>query len=220
LINEAIRVNAKMIYFANPDNPMGTFHSKKVMQELLDNLPESTLLCLDEAYSDFVEKEELTPLDVSNRNVIRLRTFSKAYGLAGLRIGYGIGSESLISEFNKVRNHFGVNKIAQIAAVTSLHDQDHLKKVKLAVEDSKISIKKIFGRYGFSCLNSKTNFLAIDCGKDSHYATKLLKELIREKIFVRMPAVHPLNSFIRVSTGRSKDLKELDLALSKVMKRI
>ena len=220
LLEEVKRVNAKLLYFSNPDNPMGTFHPKKVVQELIDELPGETLLCLDEAYSDFVDQEELAELDVSKKNVIRFRTFSKAYGLAGLRVGYGIGDPLIISAFNKVRNHFGVNKIGQVAALTALKDQNHLKKTLKKVEESKAGIRDIFKNFGFSSLESKTNFVAIDSGKDNNYAKKLLEALIKNKIFVRMPGVAPLNSFIRVSAGREKELRELEAAMIRVMKEL
>ena len=199
---------------------MGTFHSKKDVEKFIDQVPDDTLLCLDEAYSDFVDQKELADLDVSRDNVIRFRTFSKAYGLAGLRVGYAIGNSTLISSFNKVRNHFGVNKIGQTAALAALKDQEYLRKTILAVEESKLRIRSIFGKMGFSSLESRTNFVAVNMGKDANYAKKILAELIKNKIFVRMPGVAPLNSFIRVSAGKEKDLRNLEKVMDEIMSRI
>ncbi len=219
LIKEVKKVNAKILYLSNPDNPMGTFHSKKDIQEFIDEVPDNTLLCLDEAYSDFVDQNELADLDTSRQNVIRLRTFSKAYGLAGLRVGYAIGNSTLISSFNKVRNHFGVNKIGQIAALSALEDQEYLLKTLNAVEKSKFKIKSIFGDMGFSSIDSRTNFVAVNIGNDPNKAKKFLSELIENKIFVRMPAVAPLNSFIRVSAGQEGDLRNLEKAVEKIIRK-
>ena len=219
LIKKAKKVKPKILYFSNPDNPMGTFHSKKDVQNFIDEVPDDTILCLDEAYSDFVRQDELADLDTSRSNVVRFRTFSKAYGLAGLRVGYAIGNSTLISSFNKVRNHFGVNKIGQIAALAALGDQEYLRKTIKAVGKSKLKIKGIFRELGFSSLDSYTNFVAINMGKDASYAKKILTELIKNKIFVRMPGVAPLNSFIRVSAGQEKDLRNLEKVLAEIMRR-
>ena len=199
---------------------MGTFHSKEHIQDFIDNIPGDTILCLDEAYSDFVNKDELASINVEQENVIRFRTFSKAYGLAGLRVGYGIGNKKMIKAFNKVRNHFGVNKLGQIAAEAALGDQDHLKTVLKKVDQSKKDIAVLFQRYGFTSLSSRTNFVPINSGGDGKFAAKLMSRLIQEKIFVRMPNVSPLNSFIRITAGNDDDLVVLDHAMNKIIKEI
>ncbi|MDC3081620.1 aminotransferase class I/II-fold pyridoxal phosphate-dependent enzyme [Paracoccaceae bacterium] len=211
---------AKILYLSNPDNPMGTFHSKDNIQDFMANIPDDTILCLDEAYSDFVHKDELASINVEHENVIRFRTFSKAYGLAGLRVGYGIGNKKLVEAFNKVRNHFGVNKLAQIAAKAALEDQDHLKTVLKKVDQSKKDIAALFQRFGFTSLSSRTNFVPINSGGDDKFAAKLMSSLIQEKIFVRMPSVSPLNSFIRITAGTNDDLMILDNAMHKIIKEI
>ena len=211
---------AKILYLSNPDNPMGTFHPKDHIQDFINNIPDSTIICLDEAYSDFVDKNELASINVEQENLIRFRTFSKAYGLAGLRVGYGIGSKKLIKAFNKVRNHFGVNKLGQIAAKAALEDQVHLKTVLKKVDQSKKDIAAIFQRFGFTSLPSRTNFVPVNSGGDGKFAAKLMNSLIQEKIFVRMPSVSPLNSFIRITAGNSDDLLVLDDAMNKIIKEI
>ena len=89
------KIKAKIVYLSNPDNPMGTFHSKEDIQDFIDNIPDETILCLDEAYSDFVDKHELAPINVERENIIRFRTFSKAW--LDSRVGYGIGSNKFKS---------------------------------------------------------------------------------------------------------------------------
>ena len=217
----AVKKNrAKILYLSNPDNPMGTFHSKDNIQDFIDDIPGDTILCLDEAYSDFVDKNELASINVEQENVIRFRTFSKAYGLAGLRVGYGIGNKKLVKAFNKVRNHFGVNKLGQIAAKAALEDQDHLKSVLKKVDQSKKDIAALFQRFGFNSLSSRTNFIPINSGGDGKFASKLMSSLIQKKIFVRMPSVSPLNSFIRITAGTNDDLMVLDDAMNKIIKEI
>ncbi len=214
------KIRAKILYLSNPDNPMGTFHSKEHIQDFIDNIPDDTILCLDEAYSDFVNKDELASINVEQENVIRFRTFSKAYGLAGLRVGYGIGNKKMIKAFNKVRNHFGVNKLGQIAAEAALGDQDHLNTVLKKVDQSKKDIAVLFQRFGFTSLSSRTNFVPINSGGDGKLAAKLMSRLIQEKIFVRMPSVSPLNSFIRITAGNHNDLVVLDHAMNKIIREI
>ena len=220
LVNAVKKSNAKILYLSNPDNPMGTFHSKDDIQGFIDHIPNDTILCLDEAYSDFVDKDELASINVEQENVIRFRTFSKAYGLAGLRVGYGIGNKKLVKAFNKVRNHFGVNKLGQVAAKAALEDQDHLKTVLKKVDQSKKDIAALFQRYGFSSLSSRTNFVPINSGGDGKFAAKLMSSLIQKKVFVRMPSVSPLNSFIRITAGTNHDLMVLDGAMNKIIKEI
>ena len=220
LLIAAKKIKAKILYLSNPDNPMGTFHPKDRMQDFIDKIPDDTILCLDEAYADFVDKNELASIDLEKENVIRFRTFSKAYGLAGLRVGYGIGNKKMVKAFNKVRNHFGVNKLGQIAAKVALEDQDHLKTVLKKVDQSKKDIAEVFQKFGFSSLSSRTNFVPINSGGDGKFAAQLMRSLIQEKIFVRMPSVSPLNSFIRITAGTSDDLTVLDNALNKIIKKI
>ena len=157
---------------------------------------------------------------MEQENVIRFRTFSKAYGLAGLRVGYGIGNKKLVKAFNKVRNHFGVNKLGQIAAKAALEDQDHLKTVLKKVDQSKKDIALLFQRFGFTSLSSRTNFVPINSGGDGEFALKLMTSLIQKKVFVRMPSVRPLNSFIRITAGTNDDLMVLDDAMDEIMKEI
>ena len=109
LIKKAHSVDAKLIYFANPDNPMGTHLPGDMIVEALKELPEGCLFILDEAYSEFAPAASLPDLAITDTRVVRLRTFSKAYGMAGARVGYAMAEENLIKSFEKIRNHFGMN---------------------------------------------------------------------------------------------------------------
>jgi histidinol-phosphate aminotransferase len=206
LLDAARREDARLIYFANPDNPMGSWWNAADVQTLVERMPARTLLLLDEAYSDTAPPEAVSPLDVSNPQVLRLRTFSKAYGLAGLRIGYGIGEAALIKSFDKIRNHFGVNRVGQIGALAALADQDYLANSVREITAARDRIGTIAAASGLKPLPSATNFVAIDCGRDGDFARRVLDELLARDVFVRMPGVRPLDRCIRVTAGREVDL--------------
>ncbi len=206
LIDLAKKEKAALIYIANPDNPMGSWHSAEVIQSMIEDVPDGALLCLDEAYIEFAPDGTAPAIDVSDKRVIRFRTFSKAYGMAGARVGYAIAHEDLATAFNKVRNHFGVNRIAQAGALAALADQEYLRKVKAKVSASRDLIGAIAEANGLDPLPSATNFVTIDCGQDGAFAKKVLDELIARNIFVRMPFVAPQNRCIRVSVGQPEDM--------------
>ncbi len=213
LLDLARREGARLIFIANPDNPMATWWDADTISDMIANVPDGALLCLDEAYGEFAPAGTLPPIDVSDRKVIRFRTFSKAYGMAGSRIGYAIGEAGLIKAFDKIRNHFGVNRIAQIGALASLQDTDHLPDVTKKVSRARDRIAEIASENGLAAIPSATNFVAIDCGRDGDFARKVLGHLIDAGIFVRMPGVSPQDRCIRVSAGRDEDLDAFAEAL-------
>lgn len=208
---------AKMLFFANPDNPMGTWSGAEAVSKLIESIPDGALLCLDEAYGEFAPEGTMPPLDVSNPNVLRFRTFSKAYGLAGMRVGYAIGEAGVVKAFDKIRNHFGVNRMGQRAALAALADQGHLAAVQRDVAAARDRITAIARENGLDALPSATNFVAIDCGRDGTFAKAVLDELLARDVFVRMPGVAPLNRCIRVSAGREPDLEVLARAMPEAL---
>ena len=218
LLDLARRESAKLVFLANPDNPMGTWWRAHDVAGLIKALPASAILCLDEAYCEFAPPEALAPLDVGNPQVLRFRTFSKAYGLAGARIGYAIGEAGLIKSFDKIRNHFGVNRIAQAGALAALSDETNLAKVIAEVAAARQTIAEIAAANGLETLASGANFVAIDCGRDGDFARRVLHGLIARDIFVRMPGVAPLDRCIRVSAGRPADLEAFAAALPEALK--
>lgn len=220
LLAKAREVDASLIYLANPDNPMASWHGADVVQDMIDNLPAGAVLCLDEAYLEFAPKGTAPVFDVSNPNVIRMRTFSKAYGMAGARVGYAIGHADLINSFNKVRNHFGMNRAAQAGALAALGDQEYLEQTVKNVTAAKARIGDIARWNGLVPLPSATNFVTIDCGRDGDYARALVGALIARDIFVRMPFVSPQDRCIRVSAGRPVDMDLFEAALPEALKAI
>ncbi|HRD78227.1 MAG TPA: pyridoxal phosphate-dependent aminotransferase [Hyphomicrobiaceae bacterium] len=206
LIEAAKRERPKLVFFANPDNPMGSWWPADAVAALIDALPAETVLVLDEAYVEFAPAGTAPPLDVGRQNVIRYRTFSKAYGMAGARIAYAITEESVAKSFDKIRNHFSVNRIAQAGALAALADKAYLANVVAKVARARERIVAIAREHGLSPLPSATNFVTIDCGGDGAYAKRILDGLITRGVFVRMPGVAPLNRCIRVSAGTDDDL--------------
>ena len=202
----ALPAAPKLIYFANPDSPMGTWRSAEQTRDLIANLPDGTLLVLDEAYSEFAPQGTVPDIDVSNPCVIRFRTFSKAWGMAGSRIAYAIAEESVAKSFDKIRNHFSVNRIAQVGALASLQDAAHLPLTIARVSAARERIASIARANGLKPVASATNFVAIDCLRDGAFAKCVLDELAKRDVFVRMPGAAPLNRTIRVSAGTPTDL--------------
>ena len=206
---------ARLIYMANPDNPMGSFHGKDVVQGMLDRIPKEALMILDEAYCEFAD--DLLPLDVTHPNLIRFRTFSKAYGMAGARVGYGIAHAEIISRFDKIRNHFGMSRVSVAGALAALRDQSYLEEVLEKVSQARVRIGLIAQDNGLTPLPSSTNFVALDCGKDGDFARLVLSKLVAQGVFVRMPFVSPQDRCIRISAGRPEDLDIFAAELPKAL---
>lgn len=217
LLAAARATGAKLLYLANPDNPMGTWHKAEAIERLIAALPPETVLILDEAYADTAPQEAIPAMDVSHPRVIRMRTFSKAYGLAGLRVGYAIGHHELIRAFDKIRNHFGMGRIAQAGALAALKDQDYLNQTVKKISQARAEIARIVQDNGLTPLPSATNFVAVDCGRDGAYAAALLNELTKRGVFLRMPAIAPLNRSIRISCGDAAMLAHLEAELPKAL---
>jgi histidinol-phosphate aminotransferase len=213
LIAKAREVDAKLIYFANPDNPMGSWHDAATVQAMIDALPEGTVLALDEAYADTAPEGAIPPLDMMHPRVIRFRTFSKAYGLAGLRVGYALAQAEFITAFNKIRNHFGVGRVAQAGALAALADQGYLRATVARIAEAREAIAAIARENGLSPLPSATNFVTIDCGGGGDFARAVLKSLVAQGIFVRMPFTAPQDRCIRLSVGRPADVAAFAAAL-------
>jgi len=204
---EAVKAEgAPLVYLSNPDNPMGTWWEADEVEAFAAALPASTLLVLDEAYGETAPEGTLPPIDVSRPNVLRLRTFSKAYGLAGLRCGYAVGDAALISSFEKIRSHYGVNRMAQAAGLAALADQGYLATAVGRIAAARARIADIAHANGLAPLPSATNFVAIDCGGDGAFALKVMQALLAHDVFVRKPMAPGLDRCIRISCGPDADL--------------
>lgn len=197
----ARRENARIVYLSNPDNPMGTWWGATEIERFVEAVPETTLILLDEAYCETAPPGTLPKLWPDRPNLIRTRTFSKAYGLAGMRVGYAIGEASVIAGFDKLRNHFGVTRMSQIAAIAALGDQDWLANVVARVAAARGSIATIAEDNGLTTIPSATNFVTIDCGRDGAYALAVLRALEARGVFIRKPMAPILDRCIRITTA-------------------
>ena len=206
LLKKVKETSAKILYVSNPNNPMGTINKPLDIETLVQNLPENTMLCLDEAYIDFVDPALIPNISTNIKNIIRMRTFSKAYGMAGLRVGYAIGEKDLILNFEKIRNHFGMSRVSQVGALAALEDNDFISEVIKKASHARNRISDIALSNNCKFIPSHTNFIAIDCLKDASFAKSVLENLIKKGIFVRMPYSYPQNRCIRVTVGLDSNI--------------
>lgn len=213
LRDAALREKARVLYVSNPNNPMGSWWQSADLERLIAALPDGLLLLLDEAYCDTAPQGSVPRVDTGNPQVLRLRTFSKAYGLAGARIGYALGEAALIANFEKVRNHYGINRLGQIGARAAIEDQTYLAAVLQRIEQARHRIARIARDSGLEPLPSATNFVAIDCGRDGVFAKAVLDELLARDVFARKPASPGLDRCIRISCGLDAELDILAEAL-------
>jgi histidinol-phosphate aminotransferase len=216
------RENAPLVYFANPDNPMGSWWDAEAVVDFARALPETTLLILDEAYGETAPAGAIPTIDalIGQPNILRMRTFSKAYGLAGARIGYAIGTLGNAQAFDKIRNHFGMARISVAAALAALKDQAYLTQAVARIAASRSRIAEIARANGLSPLASATNFVTIDCGRDGTHARAIVEGLMEHGVFIRMPGIAPLNRCIRISAGPDNEMALLEDALPQVLKRL
>lgn len=220
LLERAHRVKPKLLYFANPDNPTGSWHEAEAVERLIRETPEETILILDEAYSDLAPASALPPISLMRPNVLRFRTFSKAYGMAGVRVGYAVGEADAILQFDKVRNHFGVSRIGQAGAMAALADEAYLRATVEKIVAARGRLAEIAAEHGLAALPSATNFVAIDCGRDGDYARAVLAGVIRQGVFIRMPGTSPLDRMIRVTVGRGEELALFSEALGAALEEL
>ena len=200
LVAAVIRTGARLLYLSNPDNPTGSWYTAGALRAFMDRLPPDCLLLLDEAYVEFAPADAIPPIDASDPRMLRLRTFSKAYGMAGARIGYAIGEAATIAAFDRVRLHFGVNSIAEAGAVAALADPGYLQGVVAAVAVGRREYEELARGLGLATLPSATNFVSIDVGGPAR-ARATLEALSTRGVFVRMPGAPELDRLVRVTVG-------------------
>jgi len=214
------RVNrkTKLVFICNPNNPTGTTVSLEAFNYFFSRLPQHVMVVLDEAYGDFVE-EAFYPngLDYirEREQVIVLRTFSKVYGLAGLRIGFALGREDLVNCLYQVRDPFPVHRLAQVAAVAALNDEDHaIRSIQLVYQGKRYLYKEL-DRLGLFYVPSQANFIFIDFEKDSG---EIFQALLKEGVIIRPGKVWGYPTFARVTIGRMEDNHRFINALKKILK--
>ena len=207
LVRSADILRPSLVYMANPDNPSGTFIGKEEVLWLRDRLPPESMLLLDEAYADFAQPHELPDepwteggSHALHPSVVRVRTFSKAYGMAGARIGYAIAGNDTIATLQKIRHHYGVNRTAQAGALAALDDSAFIERVIAENEAGREEYYRIAAGLGLRYLPSRTNFVTIEIGSRSE-AEAVVGAMLERGVFIRKPGAPPLDGFVRVSVG-------------------
>jgi histidinol-phosphate aminotransferase len=193
----------KVVYLANPDNPSGGFIDRAAVETLRAAVPDDAAFVLDEAYADFVSPDELVPEEIVP-GTIRLRTFSKAYGMAGARIAYALAPASVVATFQKIRHHFGVNRMAQAGALAALGDAEFVRGVVAEVERGRADYRALAAKHGLATLPSRTNFVCIQIGTRAQ-AEAMVEALLARGVFVRKPGQPPIDGYIRVTVGTAAE---------------
>ncbi len=215
LIRKANQIRPAIVYIANPDNPSGTLIDGTGVVRLFEALPRESLLFLDEAYADFVEDRSAFP-ELLHPRLLRVRTFSKAYGMAGARIGYMISTPRNVQTFQKIRLHYGVNRNAQIGALAALEDAEFTRYVVAEVAAGREDYYALAKSLGRGYLRSWTNFVCIDFDSNER-ASAVMNRLLKSGVFVRKPGAQPLDRYVRVSVGTAAERVEFASRLRTVL---
>ena len=218
LLNERTRV----VFIANPNNPTGTWTSTTELELFLDSVPIQTLVVVDEAYFEYVEDPAYTsaiPWIQRYPNLIVTRTFSKAYGLAGLRVGYTVSHPQVAELMNRVRQPFNVNSLALNAALAALTDDGYLKHSRELNNTGLAQLRVALNNLGFRYLPSIANFLCVEVSHqdNTRLGQEVFQQLLTQGIIVRPIANYGLPNFIRVTVGTEQENQRFIEALSKVI---
>ncbi len=212
----AITPNTRVVFVANPNNPTGTAASREELARFVNAVPERVVLALDEAYIEFLnEPLDLLPEVRAGRkpNLLLMRTFSKIYGLAGVRLGYGIGHPDFIAELEKIRQPFNINAVAQAGALAALEDAAHAEKTRRNNARGLKFYARAFRKLGLEFVPSFANFILVHVGDGQRVFTELQKL----GIIVRPMASYQLPEWVRISVGTSKQNTRCLAALQAVL---
>jgi histidinol-phosphate aminotransferase len=216
-IGAAITPRTRIIFLANPNNPTGTIYRRDSWERFLTRVPDRALLIVDEAYFEYVEDRDYPDslaYQQSGKTLLTLRTFSKLYGLAGLRIGYGIGSQEVIALMQRVRQPFNINAPAQWAARAALDDDDHVRR---SLEVNRIGLEYLgreLTRLGFDHVPSHANFVLVNVGNGD----EVFKQLLLQAIIVRPMRVYDFPEYIRVTVGLPEENHKFIAALERTIR--
>lgn len=213
----AIKSNTRLVFVDNPINPTGTIVTKEEMDEFIKHLPENVMLILDEAYYEYID-DPLYPQSFTyfneGKNIIILRTFSKIYGLAGARLGYGIADSKIISDLMKLRISFNVNRISQVAGIAALEDYDHIEKARKINEAGKEFMYDAYKRLGLFFVPTYGNFIFVNFEQDSQIVFEALQ---KNGVITRPIKAYGFQNALRITIGTERQNKKLIKALEKVL---
>jgi len=216
---ERITPKTKAVFIANPNNPTGTMVKKRELEWFLERVLEDIIVVVDEAYFDYVEDTDYpNSLDYQSlrKSIITVRTFSKIYGLAGLRLGFGVSSEEIISYMNRVREPFNVNSLAQVGAIAALDDEDHVRNTREINTLGLEYFKEELGNIGLHFAPSFTNFILVDLNRDP---LPIYNALLKEGVIVRPVLGYGLKTHVRVSVGLQEENERFVGAIKKVLEK-
>ncbi len=211
---DAITERTRLLFVCNPNNPTGTMVTVAEVRALLGRVPESVIVVFDEAYYEYVDAPDYPDalrVVKEGRHAIVLRTFSKIYGLAGLRIGYGLTTPEIAGYLNRLRPPFNANSMAQAAAIAALGDEAHVANSRTLNREEMSAVRRGLERLGFSPLPSQANFLYFDVGRDGR---AIFQALLREGVIVR----HIEGQRLRVTIGLPEENRRFLSALERVLK--
>lgn len=216
----AINEKTKIVFIVNPNNPTGTYVPKKELEKILQSIPPQTLIVLDEAYNEYIDQPDYSDaLPYLNKypNLIITRTFSKAYGLAGLRIGYAISQPEVADLLNRARLPFNVNLVGAAAAIAALNDQAHVKKSKSLNDAGMKQLEMGLKKLNFSFIPSAGNFISVNFGNK---AMEVYHALLAQGIIVRPLASYGMTEFLRITIGTSAQIERLLNALASIKEQL
>ncbi len=211
----AVNERTAMVFVASPNNPTGQANTEAELVYLAENLPAGVLLCIDEAYAEYLERAvDLRHLIEQGRPLIALRTFSKIYGLGGLRVGYGYAAPELISLLQRVRQPFNVNSLAQTAACAALDDSEFVRRCKKANAAGRQQLSAGLQQFGLSCYTGDANFVMCRVGE----GRKVFEQLQSRGIIVRPLDPYGLSEYIRISIGTEAENASLLAEMHRCLK--
>lgn len=204
-ILEAITEKTKLLYICSPNNPTGTYMSKEQFEQLVNNVPEHVLIIFDGAYTHYATAEDYTDgleFVKAGKNVLVMQTFSKVYGLAGLRVGYGIAPSEIVQTILKVKEPFNVNSLAQAAASAAINDEEHVTKSKEKTKEGANMLYEAFADLKLNYTETESNFILVQFGPD---AEQIYDELLKRGIIVRYGKIWGLPEYARVTIGTKEE---------------
>jgi histidinol-phosphate aminotransferase len=214
---KAATPNTRVVFLDNPNNPSGTVISRKEFEAFRNSLPGDVIIVLDEAYMEFADPEQtITGLEYLNDSppVVSLRTFSKAYGLAGLRVGYGVMPPEVADYLNRARQPFNVNSLAQVAALAALDDEEFLQETQKVVREGLAFLYGELEKLQLRTHPTQANFFLIEVGRDGR---KVYEAMLRRGVIVRAMNSYGLDNYIRISVGRPEENQRFVETLKEVM---
>jgi len=216
-MRRAVSSRTRLVFLANPNNPTGTYVGADEFAALVHAVGPDTILCVDEAYFEYVDAADYPDsLDYVRRgyNVIVLRTFSKIYGLAGVRVGYGIARPEIVAALEQVREPFNVNSLAQAAATAALQDHEHVRRSRETAILGRVWLSQQLAAVGLRPYPSQANFVWVDTGRDCR---TLFEQLLRQGIIVRTGDIFGAPTFLRITVGTMEENRRLMQALQEVI---